>query len=163
MLSINPLSLCPTSPRGWSARRPPPGFYESSIVSRAACAVATITGRTRTEQMKKERRLVWRVLPTRHEFGRDGRGGGGRIWSDRHSRWAQPRLLRTFRQKPHEFAADSPLEGAGFEPSVPLYGELAALGRVRCDPRRHREAQNARSFASTNSVSDLRHAWGALT
>jgi hypothetical protein len=29
------------------------------------------------------------------------------------------------------------VEGAGFEPSVPLYG---ALGRVRRDPRRHREA-----------------------
>ena len=26
---------------------------------------------------------------------------------------------------------DWPLEGAGFEPSVPLYGELGALGRVR--------------------------------
>ncbi len=29
------------------------------------------------------------------------------------------------------FAADSALEGAGFEPWVPLYGELGALGRVR--------------------------------
>ena len=52
------------------------------------------------------------------------------------------------------------LEGAGFEPSVPLYGELGALGRVRRDPRRHREARNARPCASTRSVSDLRHAWG---
>jgi hypothetical protein len=26
------------------------------------------------------------------------------------------------------FATDSPLEGAGFEPSVPLYGELGASG-----------------------------------
>jgi len=34
------------------------------------------------------------------------------------------------------FAKDSLLEGAGFEPSVPLYGELGALGRVRRDPRR---------------------------
>jgi hypothetical protein len=55
---------------------------------------------------------------------------------------------------------DSPLEGGGFEPSVPLYGEFGALGRVRRDPRRHREARNARSFASTRSASDLRHAWG---
>jgi hypothetical protein len=38
------------------------------------------------------------------------------------------------------FAPDSPVEGAGFEPSVPLHGELGALGRVRRDPRRHREA-----------------------
>jgi hypothetical protein len=30
-------------------------------------------------------------------------------------------------------------------------------------PRRHREARNARSFASTSSASDLRHAWGAFT
>src|SRR6266853_109693 len=58
------------------------------------------------------------------------------------------------------FATDSPLEGGGFEPSVPLYGELGALGRVRRDPRRHREARNARSFASTRSATDLRHAWG---
>jgi hypothetical protein len=46
------------------------------------------------------------------------------------------------------------VEGGGFEPSVPLYGELGALGRVRRDPRRHREARNARSFASTRSASD---------
>src|SRR6202171_392308 len=32
------------------------------------------------------------------------------------------------RRLPHTI---SPLEGGGFEPSVPLYGELAALGRVR--------------------------------
>jgi hypothetical protein len=42
--------------------------------------------------------------------------------------------------------ADSALEGDGFEPSVPLYGELGALGRVRRDPRRHCEARDARSF-----------------
>src|ERR1700730_17586692 len=58
------------------------------------------------------------------------------------------------------FATDSPLEGGAFEPSVPLYGELGALGGVRREPRRHREARNARSFASTRSASDLRHAWG---
>src|SRR3984893_8724777 len=29
------------------------------------------------------------------------------------------------------FAPDSALEETGFEPSVPLYGELGALGRVR--------------------------------
>jgi hypothetical protein len=29
------------------------------------------------------------------------------------------------------FAVDSPLEEAGFEPSVPLYGQLGALGLVR--------------------------------
>jgi hypothetical protein len=57
------------------------------------------------------------------------------------------------RRLPHTI---SPQEGAGFEPSVPLYGELGALGRVRRDPRRHREARNARSFASTRSASDLR-------
>jgi hypothetical protein len=38
------------------------------------------------------------------------------------------------------------VEETGFEPSVPLYGELGALGCVRRDPRRHREARNARSF-----------------
>jgi hypothetical protein len=32
------------------------------------------------------------------------------------------------------FARDSPLEGDGFEPSVPVYGELGALGRVRREP-----------------------------
>src|ERR1700676_2266823 len=58
------------------------------------------------------------------------------------------------------FALDSLLEGGGFEPSVPLYGELGALGRVRRDPRRHRESRNPRSFAPTRSASDLRHAWG---
>jgi len=30
-----------------------------------------------------------------------------------------------------EFATDSSLEETGFEPSVPLYGQLGALGRVR--------------------------------
>src|SRR3984893_5437211 len=47
------------------------------------------------------------------------------------------------RRLPHTI---SPVEGAGFELSVPLYGELGAFGRVRRDPRRHREAQNGRSF-----------------
>src|SRR5258708_28472785 len=61
------------------------------------------------------------------------------------------------RRLPHTI---SPLEERGFEPSVPLYGEFGALGRVRRDPRRHREARNARPCASTRSVSDLRHAWG---
>src|SRR6202048_1049499 len=56
------------------------------------------------------------------------------------------------RSLPHTI---SPLEEAGFEPSVPLYGELGALGRVRRDPRRHRGARNARSFLSTRSASDL--------
>src|ERR1700682_2744758 len=62
------------------------------------------------------------------------------------------------RRLPHTISL---VEGGGFEPSVPLYGELGALGRVRRDPRRHREARNARLFASTRSASDLRHAWGA--
>src|ERR1700674_2237214 len=45
------------------------------------------------------------------------------------------------------------------QPSVPrLYG---ALGGARRDPRRHREAQNARSFAATSSASDLRGTPGA--
>jgi hypothetical protein len=45
------------------------------------------------------------------------------------------------------------------QPSVPrLYG---ALGSARRDPRRHREAQNARSFAATSSASDLRGTPGA--
>src|ERR1700738_2847708 len=41
--------------------------------------------------------------------------------------------LRGFSPTAPGFTAetDSPLEGAGFEPSVPLYGELGALGRVR--------------------------------
>jgi hypothetical protein len=33
-----------------------------------------------------------------------------------------------------EFATDSSLEGDGFEPSVRVYGELGALGRVRREP-----------------------------
>src|ERR1700730_15787184 len=45
------------------------------------------------------------------------------------------------------------------QPSVPrLYG---ALGRARRDPRLHREAQNAGSFAATSSASDLRGTPGA--
>jgi hypothetical protein len=34
--------------------------------------------------------------------------------------------------------------------------------RARHDPRRHREARNADSFASTSSPCDLQHAWGAF-
>ena len=41
-----------------------------------------------------------------------------------------------------EFAPDSPLEGAGFEPSVPA--KLSSVHpRARRDPRRHREARHA--------------------
>jgi hypothetical protein len=39
---------------------------------------------------------------------------------------AYPNMIEEVR-----FAPDSPFEGDGFEPSVPLYGELGALGRVR--------------------------------
>jgi hypothetical protein len=42
---------------------------------------------------------------------------------DRLPPWDSPPKVR--------FAPDSPLEETGFEPSVPLYGELGALGRVR--------------------------------
>ena len=37
------------------------------------------------------------------------------------------------RDNPHKevrFAGDSPLEEGGFEPSVPVYGELGAPGRA---------------------------------
>jgi hypothetical protein len=47
-------------------------------------------------------------------------------------------------------------------PRSPVYGELAAPGRAQHDPRRHRESPERRSVASTSSLSDLWHAWGAF-
>jgi hypothetical protein len=88
------------------------------------------------------------------------------------------RLDRAVLVPERKFAMDSPLEGEGFEPSVPRDRDdgfrshyaaptlgppslTGALGRARRDPRRHREAQNARSFAATSSASDLRGTPGA--
>jgi len=55
------------------------------------------------------------------------------------------------------FAIDSPVEGGGFEPSVPLYGEL---GAGACDATRAAIVKpGTPDRASTRSASDLRHAW----
>jgi hypothetical protein len=50
----------------------PSTFNKSSTVPRAACAVATYRAR-RTERMKEERRLVWRVLRHWTEISHSGR------------------------------------------------------------------------------------------
>jgi hypothetical protein len=121
-----------------------------------------------TDQVEKSRKGDSRNHGTRHSHRREPCGRASRRTGDHHGSGDPPFVpLPPHRWDYHEseevrFATVSPLEGAGFEPSVPLYGELGALGRVRRDPRRHREARNARLFASTRSASDLRHAWGAL-
>ena len=53
------------------------------------------------------------------------------------------------------FAVDSPVEGAGFEPSVPSTVSLVHSGA--CDATRAAigKPRNARSFASTRSASDF--------
>ena len=55
--------------------------------------------------------------------------------SSRLGRRGKPWLLDLERRIParDRFAPDSPLEGGGFEPSVPLYGELGALARATRD------------------------------
>ena len=73
----------------------------------------------------------------------------------------KPRFLTPEDKVPRE--TDSPLEGGGFEPSVPRLPRARSLHpRARHDPRRHREARNADSFASTCSPCDLQRAWGAF-
>jgi len=54
------------------------------------------------------------------------------------------------------------LEGEGFEPSVPRRRRARCTRAARDASPRHRETPERRSFASTNSASDLRHTWSAF-